>query len=79
MRDNGISTHVSHDLMLKWLLVFVLAMSLIGWFTPLLRKLGLGRLPGDLNFRFRGQDYSFPFMSSLLLSGLMAFLFYALH
>ncbi len=63
--------------MLKWLLVFVLAMSLIGWFTPLLRRLGLGRLPGDVNFRFRGQQYSFPFMSSLLLSAVMTLLIYA--
>ena len=64
--------------MMKWFLVFVLAMSLIGWFTPFLRRIGLGRLPGDLNFRFRGEQYSFPFMSSLLLSALMTGLFYAL-
>lgn len=65
--------------MMKWFLVFVLAMSLIGWFTPLLRRFGFGRLPGDLNFRFRGQQYSFPFMSSLLLSAVMTFLFHVLR
>lgn len=62
--------------MMKWMLVFVLAMSLIGWFTPFLRRIGLGRLPGDLNFRLRGRDYSFPFMSSLLLSAVMSGLFF---
>lgn len=62
--------------MMKWMLVFVLAMSLIGWFTPFLKRIGLGRLPGDLNFRLRGRDYSFPFMSSLLLSAVMSGLFF---
>jgi len=62
--------------MMKWFLVFVLAMSLIGWFTPLLRRLGLGRLPGDVRFKLRGEEYNFPFMSTLLLSALMTLLFY---
>lgn len=62
--------------MMKWMLVFVLAMTLIGWFTPFLRRIGLGRLPGDLNFRLRGRDYSFPFMSSLLLSAVMSGVFF---
>jgi hypothetical protein len=61
---------------LKWFMVFVLAMSLIGWFTPLLRRLGLGRLPGDIRFVRNGREYSFPFASSLLLSALMTWLFY---
>ncbi|MSQ60921.1 MAG: DUF2905 family protein [Betaproteobacteria bacterium] len=65
--------------MLKWFLVFVLAMSLIGWFTPLLRRLGLGRLPGDVHFKLRGQDYSFPFMSSLLLAAVMTLLFHLIR
>jgi len=64
---------------LKWFIVFVLAMSLIGWFTPLLRRFGLGRLPGDVRFVFNGREYSFPFASSLLLSALMTWLFYLLR
>jgi hypothetical protein len=62
--------------MMKWFLVFVLAMSLIGWFTPFLKRLGLGRLPGDIHFKFRGEQYSLPFASTLLLSALMTLLFY---
>lgn len=65
--------------MLKWLIVFILAMCLIGWFTPLLRRLGLGRLPGDVHFVRKGREYSFPFTSSLLLSGLLAWLLYLLR
>jgi hypothetical protein len=65
--------------MIKWLIVFMLALALIGWLTPLLRKVGLGRLPGDLNFTLHGREYSFPFASSLLLSALCAWLVYALQ
>ena len=65
--------------MLKWFIVFVLAMSLIGWFTPLLRRLGLGRLPGDVRFVRRGREYNFPFASSLLLSALLTWLLYFLR
>ncbi|HXX13071.1 MAG TPA: DUF2905 family protein [Burkholderiales bacterium] len=65
--------------MLKWLIVLVLAMCLIGWFTPLLRRLGLGRLPGDVYFVRKGREYSFPLTSSLLLSGLLTWLLYLLR
>ncbi|WP_287964546.1 DUF2905 family protein, partial [Diaphorobacter sp.] len=33
--------------MLRWLLVVFLALVLINGLTPWLRRLGLGRLPGD--------------------------------
>jgi hypothetical protein len=53
---------------MRWLLIliasFVVFNSLQGW----LRKIGLGRLPGDLNFRVRGREWSFPFGSTVLLS-----------
>jgi len=63
---------------LKWFIVFILALSLIGWVNPLLRKLGLGRLPGDIHFVRNGREYNFPFASSLLLSGLLTLLFHFL-
>ena len=62
--------------MLKWLIVFVLAIALIGWFTPLLRRLGLGRLPGDVRFVRNGREHNFPIASSLLLSALLTWLLY---
>ena len=65
--------------MLKWLLVLMLAMALIGWLTPLLRRIGLGRLPGDINFVRNGRTYSFPFASSLVLSVLLTWLVYLLR
>jgi len=65
--------------MLKWLIVFVLAWSLIGWFTPMLKRLGLGRLPGDIRIVRRGREYNFPFASSVLLSALVTWLLYLLR
>ena len=65
--------------MLKWFIVFMLALSLIGWVNPLLRRLGLGRLPGDIRFVRNGREYNFPFASSLLLSGILTWLIYMLR
>lgn len=64
---------------LKWFLVLMLAIALIGWLNPFLGRIGLGRMPGDLHFRYKGREYSFPFASSLLLSALLTWLVYALR
>ncbi len=64
--------------MTKWFLATLLALALIGGLTPLLRKIGLGRLPGDLNFTLRGREYNFPFASSLVLSAVASLIFYLL-
>ncbi|MEO8631431.1 MAG: DUF2905 domain-containing protein [Betaproteobacteria bacterium] len=60
--------------MLKWFVVLVLAICLIGWVTPMLRRIGLGRLPGDIHFVRNGKEYNFPFTSSLILSALLTWL-----
>ena len=54
--------------MIKWLVTLVLALVLLAGLTPLLRRMGLGRLPGDLRVRLRGKDYSLPIASTVLLS-----------
>ena len=54
--------------MLRWMIVVVLALLVFSWLGPWLKRLGLGRLPGDLNFRFAGRDWSLPIASTLLLS-----------
>jgi len=65
--------------MTRWFLATLLALALIGGLSPLLRKIGLGRLPGDLDFVLRGRRYSFPLASSLVLSALASLIFYLLH
>ncbi len=54
--------------MLRWLLVIFLALIFISWFTPLLRKLGVGRLPGDFRFRLFGREWFIPLASTVVLS-----------
>ncbi|WP_101047644.1 DUF2905 domain-containing protein [Macromonas nakdongensis] len=55
--------------MIRWVLVIFLALVLISWFTPLLQKLGFGKLPGDLRFRAFGREWFLPVTTTLLLSG----------
>ncbi len=54
--------------MIKWLITVVLALILFAGLSPLLRRMGLGRLPGDIQLRLRGKDYSLPIASTVLLS-----------
>lgn len=54
--------------MFRWLIVIFLALILISWFTPLLRKLGVGKLPGDFRFRLFGREWFIPLASTVLLS-----------
>jgi hypothetical protein len=54
--------------MLKWLLTLMLALTVLTLCTPWLRKFGLGRLPGDITLRYKGQAYYLPFTTTILLS-----------
>lgn len=58
--------------MIRWVIVIFLAVLLISWFTPLLQKLGFGRLPGDLRFKLFGRQMFLPFTTTILLSLLCA-------
>jgi hypothetical protein len=54
--------------MIRWMIVIFLALLFISWVSPVLRKLGLGRLPGDFHFRAFGREWFLPFASTVLLS-----------
>lgn len=54
--------------MLRWLIVIVLALVLFNALRPWLARIGLGRLPGDLQFRLFGRDWNLPIASTVLLS-----------
>jgi len=56
---------------LKWALVLVVGVIVISLFTPWLAKRGLGRLPGDITVRWRGQRIYLPITTTLLLSALL--------
>ena len=53
---------------IRWMIVIFLALLLISWFTPLLNKLGFGKLPGDFRFRLFGREWFIPLTTTLLLS-----------
>ncbi|MGZ5155427.1 MAG: DUF2905 domain-containing protein [Caldimonas sp.] len=53
--------------MIRWLVVVFLALVIFSAIGPWLEKLGLGRLPGDLRFRFAGRDWFIPLASSALI------------
>ncbi len=54
--------------MLKWILTVIVALVVLSSFTPVLRKYGLGRLPGDITLRRNGREYYLPFTTTILLS-----------
>ncbi len=54
--------------MIRWVIVIFLALLLINGFTPLLQKLGFGKLPGDLRFRLFGREWFIPLTTTVILS-----------
>ena len=55
--------------MIRWVIVVFLALMLINWFTPLVQRLGFGKLPGDFRFRLFGKGFFLPITTTLILSG----------
>ena len=53
---------------MRWLLVFVIACLLFSALEGWMRRIGLGRLPGDFKFRLGGREWFVPLGSSLVLS-----------
>jgi hypothetical protein len=54
--------------MIRWLLTTFIAVAVLSACWPWLRKLGIGRMPGDFTLRMFGKEYPFPFMSTVVLS-----------
>ncbi|HAL38541.1 MAG TPA: DUF2905 domain-containing protein [Polaromonas sp.] len=54
--------------MIRWFIAIFLTLIIISWFSPLLQKLGFGKLPGDLRFRLFGREWFIPLTTTILLS-----------
>ena len=54
--------------MIRWVIVVFLALMLISWVSPLLQRLGFGKLPGDFRFRLFGRDWFIPLTTTVILS-----------
>lgn len=57
--------------MIRWMLLIFILLVLINSATGIIQKLGLGRLPGDFNFRFLGRAVFIPFASAVLVTVLL--------
>lgn len=54
--------------MFRWLIVIFLALLLLNGFSALLRKIGLGRLPGDFEITIFGKKIWLPIATTVVLS-----------
>ena len=57
----------------RFLVILGLVLLVTGLFWPLLTKLGLGRLPGDVVIERGSFTLYFPFMTSILISLVLSF------
>jgi hypothetical protein len=53
---------------MRWVIVFLLACLVFNTLHGWMRKIGLGKLPGDFSFSFKGREYQVPLASSVVLS-----------
>lgn len=54
--------------MLRWIVLLVITLVVFDALQPWLQRIGLGRLPGDISFRFAGKTRVLPIGSAVLLS-----------
>jgi len=54
--------------MLKWLVTLLVVLFALGLLRPVMAKLGLGRLPGDLEVQHRGRKFYVPLATSVIFS-----------
>ena len=62
--------------MQRWLIILGIVLLLLGLLWPLLAKLGLGRLPGDIVVERDGFRFYFPLMTSVIVSLVLSVLFW---
>ena len=52
----------------RWILVMLVALIVMNQINPWLKKLGIGRMPGDLHFILFEREWNIPLGSSVILS-----------
>ena len=70
------SQSVEQSLMNRNLILLGLLIVLLGIFWPVLQKIPLGKLPGDIIIRKEGFRLYLPITSCLLVSGVLSVLFW---
>ncbi len=59
--------------MIRWVVAIFVLLAIFYPLLPFLERVGVGRLPGDIRFRFKNIIFCLPFGSTLLCS-LIAFI-----
>jgi Protein of unknown function (DUF2905) len=62
----------------RFLIVLGLVIVAVGLFWPVISKLGLGRLPGDIVIEREGFSFYFPLTTGLIVSALVSALLWLL-
>ncbi len=62
--------------MQKLLIIGGIALVIAGLAWPVLSRLGLGRLPGDIAIRGEHGSFYFPIMTCILVSGVLSLIFW---
>jgi len=63
----------------KWLITIGVVLVAVGVLWPLLAKLGLGNLPGDIRIERKGFTFYFPITTGILVSLLISLLLWIFH
>jgi Protein of unknown function (DUF2905) len=63
----------------RWLIIFGFVLILAGLLWPLLHKLGLGRLPGDIVLERGNVRFYFPIVTSLVISAVISLILWMLN
>lgn len=65
--------------MQRWLIIFGVVLIALGLLWPLIGKLGLGRLPGDIVIERENFRLYFPIVTSLLVSVVLSLILWLLN
>ena len=57
---------------MRWVICIFVLLVVVLSSVPTLRRWGLGRRPGDINFKFLGKQIEIPLMSTILLTAIVA-------
>ena len=65
--------------MSRWLIIFGVVLIAAGLLWPVLQKLGLGRLPGDIVIERENFRFYFPIVPSLIISVVLSLILWLLN
>jgi hypothetical protein len=65
--------------MSRWLIIFGSVLIAAGLLWPLLQKIGLGRLPGDIVIERENFRFYFPIVTSLIISVILSLALWLLN